>query len=114
MHSPLNSFLMLRCILMWLCLCTVAFVQGQGYILISMDENQTNHMKAYGITYQVLEAKQEAYWLLNYEGGSFAFQYHEIFKKECKEEAFLSKSYLRQVSTVYSAKLVLRKLIWKL
>ena len=83
MHSPLNSFLMLRCILMWLCLCTVAFVQGQGYILISMDENQTNHMKAYGITYQVLEAKQEAYWLLNYEGGSFAFQYHEIFKKEC-------------------------------
>jgi len=83
MYSPLNSFFMLRCILMWLCLCTVAFVQGQGYILISMDENQTNHMKAYGITYQVLEAKQEAYWLLNYEGGSFAFQYHEIFKNEC-------------------------------
>jgi hypothetical protein len=63
---------------------TTAFsALGQGYILLSMDENQTNHMKAYGITYQVLAAKQEAYWLLNYEGGSFAFAYNDVFKKEC-------------------------------
>ncbi|MCH2022204.1 MAG: asparagine synthetase B [Saprospiraceae bacterium] len=57
--------------------------KAQGYILIPMDENQTNHMKAYGITYQVLAAKQEAFWLLNYQGGSFAFQFNDIFKKEC-------------------------------
>ena len=47
---------------------------AQGYILIPMDEHQANHMKAYGITYQVLAAKQEAFWLLNYKGGSFAFR----------------------------------------
>jgi hypothetical protein len=48
-----------------------------------MDEHQTNHMKAYGIAYQVLAAKQEAFWLLNYQGGSFAFQFNDVFKKEC-------------------------------
>lgn len=58
-------------------------LSAQGYILLPMDENQTNHMKAYGITYQVLSAKQEAFWLLNYQGGSFAFKYNEVFKKEC-------------------------------
>jgi hypothetical protein len=62
---------------------TSAIGFAQGYILISMDEKQTNHMKAYGITYQVLAAKQEAYWLLNYQGGSFAFEYNDVFKKEC-------------------------------
>jgi hypothetical protein len=40
-------------------------------------------MKAYGITYRVLELKNEAWWLLNYRGGSFAFRYDDVFKKEC-------------------------------
>jgi hypothetical protein len=48
-----------------------------------MDEMQTNHMKAYGITYKVLELKSEAWWLLNYRGGSFAFTYSDVFKREC-------------------------------
>ena len=48
-----------------------------------MDESQTNHMKAYGITYRVLEAKQEAFWLLNYQGGAFAFKNVDFFRKEC-------------------------------
>ena len=65
-------------------LFTGAFAaSAQGYILLPMDDQQSNHMKAYGITYQVLAAKQEAYWLLNYQGGSFAFQYNDVFKKEC-------------------------------
>ncbi len=61
----------------------ISLTNAQGYILIPMDEEQTNHMKAYGITYQVLVAKQEAFWLLNYQGGSFAFKYNDLFKKEC-------------------------------
>ena len=40
-------------------------------LLIPMDETQTNHLKAYGITYAVIANGQEAYWLLNYRGGSF-------------------------------------------
>jgi hypothetical protein len=58
-------------------------LSAQGYILLPMDEKQTNHMKAYGITYKVLELKNEAWWLLNYRGGSFAFTYNDVFKKEC-------------------------------
>ncbi len=43
------------------CLSTIYQSSAQGYILLPMDDNQSNHMKAYGITYQVLAAKQEAY-----------------------------------------------------
>ncbi len=53
-------------------------------ILIPMDsESQANHLKAYGITYWVLSADVEAWWLLNYRGGSFAFPYSKVFEKEC-------------------------------
>ena len=55
-----------------------------SYILIPMDQTQRNHLKAYGITYWVLDAGVEAYWLLNYRGGSFAFQTNSLFEKECK------------------------------
>ncbi len=63
------------------------FVSGNAfgsYILIPMDETQRNHLKAYGITYWVLDAGVEAYWLLNYRGGSFAFEANPLFEKECK------------------------------
>ena len=52
-------------------------------ILIPMDQEQRNHLKAYGITYWVLDNGVEAWWLLNYRGGSFAFRHNPIFEKEC-------------------------------
>jgi hypothetical protein len=55
-----------------------------AYILLPMDERQKNHLKAYGITYWVLDNEIEAWWLLNYRGGSFAFRHNPIFEKECK------------------------------
>ncbi len=55
-----------------------------SYILIPMDENQTDHLKAYGITYWVLDNGGEAFWLLNYRGGSFSFKHNVLFEKECK------------------------------
>ena len=54
-----------------------------AWLLLPMDERQTNHLKAYGLTYKVLQTKTEAYWLLNYRGGSFAIPYNKIFEKEC-------------------------------
>ncbi len=64
----------------------VAFTQVRAaYILLPMDESsQRNHLKAYGITYWVLSNGVEAYWLLNYRGGSFAFPYTSVFERECK------------------------------
>ncbi len=53
-----------------------------SYIFIPMDESQANHLKAYGITYWVLNKGSEADWLLNYRGGSFMFQYQKAFEEE--------------------------------
>lgn len=54
-----------------------------SYIFIPMEaEEQKNHLKAYGITYWILEAGGEAYWLLNYRGGSFAFAHSSRAEKE--------------------------------
>ncbi|MCP4440684.1 MAG: asparagine synthetase B [Aureispira sp.] len=71
--------LLLYCCLTVLCLSSI---QAQK-ILIPMDEEQDNHLKAYGVMYAVLEKNKEAYWLLNYRGGSFAFEYTDDLKLEC-------------------------------
>ena len=53
-------------------------------ILIPMDENtQTNHLKAYGISFWVLEQDVSIEWLLNYRGGSFLIPYSEKISSEC-------------------------------
>jgi hypothetical protein len=40
-------------------------------MLIPMDLSQTNHLKAYGLAYNLLVAGVQVEWLLNYRGGSF-------------------------------------------
>ncbi len=54
-----------------------------SYITLPMGEDQKDHLKAYGITYWVLNAGVEAYWLLNFNGGTFAFKHNKVFEKEC-------------------------------
>jgi len=53
-------------------------------ILIPMDLAQTDHLKAYGLTYWVLEKNQTADWLLNYRGGSFMMDYTDQIALECR------------------------------
>ncbi len=54
-------------------------------ILIPKDaDGQTNHLKAYGIAFWVLDQDVSIHWLLNYRGGSFLLPYSENFKKECQ------------------------------
>ena len=56
-----------------------------SFILIPMDDvTQTNHLKAYGITFWSLERGNTAQWLLNYEGGSFLLEDNEATRNECK------------------------------
>ena len=45
---------------------------------------QTNHLKAYGITFWSLQNGNTAKWLLNYEGGSFLLEDNEATRNECK------------------------------
>jgi hypothetical protein len=75
-----------RKILFILALFIISVQQASAnVILIPMDEaKQRDHLKAYGLTYWVLSQGVEAYWLLNYRGGSFAFAYAPAFVQECK------------------------------
>jgi hypothetical protein len=40
-------------------------------LLVPMDRDQSNHLKAYGLTFWALEQGARAEWFLNYRGGSF-------------------------------------------
>lgn len=62
------------------------FISIYGYsskILIPMDEDQTNHLKSYGIAFWVLEKEAEVDWLLNYRGGSFVLPNTKENETEC-------------------------------
>lgn len=75
---------MMRYIALLLLMAT-ALPAWSTYLIIPMDhENQKDHLKAYGITYWVLEKGQHAYWMLNYEGGSFAIPHSAGLERECK------------------------------
>jgi hypothetical protein len=75
----------------------------QSKILINMDLNQTDHLKAYGITYRALTKSYKADWLLNYKGGSFLIDYSEELAAECRVNnvAFETLS-LSQVTEIYA------------
>jgi hypothetical protein len=53
-----------------------------SYIIIPMDDQQDNHLKAYGIAYWVLQNDIEVDWLLNHRGGSFMMKYYQKFENE--------------------------------
>ncbi|MCH1614016.1 MAG: asparagine synthetase B [Flavobacteriales bacterium] len=55
-----------------------------SFILNPMGEdNQTNHLKAYGIAYWILQNDIEVDWLLNYQGGSFLIKNNSSIQEEC-------------------------------
>ena len=52
-------------------------------ILIPMDQTQTDHLKAYGISYSSLKKGVKVDWLINYRGGSFMLDASESIKSKC-------------------------------
>ena len=46
------------------------------------EDNQTNHLKAYGIAYWILQNDIEVDWLLNYQGGSFLIKNNSSIQEE--------------------------------
>lgn len=76
--------MMKQLILSLFLLMYLGYKANAAYILVPMDEKQRNHLKAYGIAYYVLEKEVEAYWMLNYRGGSFAFTHNPLFEELCK------------------------------
>lgn len=54
-------------------------------LFIPMDaEEQTNHLKAYGVAFAALKDNIAVDWLLNYKGGSFAIDNVESLVRLCK------------------------------
>jgi hypothetical protein len=49
-----------------------------------MDQEQTDHLKAYGIAFLALRKGTDVEWLLNYRGGSFAMDYAEAVDGEAR------------------------------
>ncbi len=61
-----------------------SLLSAQSKLLIYMDLQQTDHLKAYGITFNALKEGYKADWLLNYRGGSFMIDYSPQLAAKCR------------------------------
>ena len=66
------------------CLLGASPVLAQEYMLVPMDLSQTNHLKAYGLAYYLLEQGTQVEWLLNYRGGSFLLRLSQAGQLEAR------------------------------
>lgn len=57
-------------------------VSWGSQILIPMDDTQTNHLRAYGLAFYILENEIVIDWLLNYRGGSFMVPHLSTIEEE--------------------------------
>lgn len=69
-------------ILLALSAVLVATPARAQYLLAPMDAAQTNHLKAYGLTYWSLQRGLSAEWLLNYRAGSFLLRDRPEIRRE--------------------------------
>lgn len=53
------------------------------YIPMNADD-QTEHLKAYGVAFLALQSGLSVDWLLNYDGGAFAMDQNEALERVCK------------------------------
>lgn len=91
----------MKTILLLLFLTSSLFAQNK--LLIPMDVQQTEHLKAYGITYRSLNEGLKADWLLNYRGGSFLIDQSEKVISECLVEGVMFEQIsLSQAAQIYA------------
>lgn len=60
-----------------------ALFAAKLYIPMNADD-QSNHLKAYGIAFVALQSGVSVDWLLNYDGGAFAMDQNEALERLCK------------------------------
>jgi len=59
------------------------FFQGRAtQLLVPMDDSQSDHLKAYGVSFWALENTIVIEWLLNYRGGSFLMPHLKTIEEE--------------------------------
>jgi len=63
--------------------CGMKMTAATLFIPMNADD-QTNHLKAYGIAYMALASGLTVDWLLNYDGGAFAMEQTNEVERICK------------------------------
>lgn len=72
-------------------------------LLIPMDGTQSDHLKAYGLTYWVLEQGFDAEWLLNYRGGSFLLPEIEgVVKEAYRRGVNVERAGENEINNIYA------------
>lgn len=72
----------MRICLLLLCFCAGPVLAER--VLISMDLEQRDHLKAYGVAFWSLERGIAVEWLLNYRGGAFLLDYNAALVSEAQ------------------------------
>lgn len=68
-------------------LAILAYIPLYGAkLFIPMDDQQTNHLRAYGVVYAAISNGTRVEWLLNYKGGSFVMEYTATYDATCKQK----------------------------
>lgn len=88
-------------------LITCSFLGFANKVLIPMDNTQTNHLKAYGVAFWVLQNGQTVDWMLNFKGGAFACDYdtkltNELVVRGVSYTVFSDADYANVVSQISS------------
>ena len=69
-------------LLLWWCFCAGPVLAER--VLIPMDLEQRDHLKAYGVAFWSLERGIAVEWLLNYRGGAFLLDYNAALVSEAQ------------------------------
>ena len=72
----------LKHFILTLLLALPALAAHANHVFIPMDNTQKEHLKAYGVAFWLLQREVPVDWLLNYRGGSFAFDARPDAEKE--------------------------------
>lgn len=64
-----------------LCAGSASAARAQ-HLLVPMDDEQTNHLRAYGLAYWALQRGEAVEWLLNYRAGSFLMRDAQALRRE--------------------------------
>ncbi len=70
--------------IIWMFVIVCIAGQAGAEILVPMDLEQNNHLKAYGLAYFALSRGINVRWLLNYRGGSFLMPEKSILAMEAR------------------------------
>jgi hypothetical protein len=77
--------------IMLLVLAVTAPARAQQ-LLVPMDQTQSEHLKAYGLTFWVLDHRMTAEWLLNYRSGSFLLPDRPEVRREAALRGVITES----------------------